>query len=241
MTDYRNSHTAPGYGEEYEDAYAASTFYGQLWETIEKPLVAKTLGELAMSGAKTCIDFACGTGRILSVTNEIFAEALGVDISASMLSQASKNVPRAELIEADITRQPLGRKFDVGTAFRFFRNAQPELRVQALEALADHIRPGGHLVVNTHGNPIAPAIAALKLKASVAGGIANSLSESDLSNLLQSSGFVVETSTPYSLLPRFPNFFPSWYSGMMDPVEQLVKLPLLRNLAESSLIVARRV
>lgn len=46
-------------------------------------------------------------------------EALGGDISASMLAVATENVPSARFIHGDITMQPLGLgEFDLVTVFR---------------------------------------------------------------------------------------------------------------------------
>ena len=239
MTDYRDSHSAEGYGLGYEDAYDPDTFYGQLWREVEMPLLRETMIGLREKGATSCLDFACGTGRILQVAAEEFDETVGVDVSEAMLSRARINAPNSQLLQQDLTNTPLDRQFDVVTAFRFFRNAQPQLREEAIAALAKHLRPGGHLVVNTHGNPNAPAIMALKLKAKTSNIQANSLSHSALASLLESSGLSVVSTTHYSYLPRIGNAFPSWYGKLMIPAEKLTQIPVLREVAESSLIVAR--
>ena len=36
---YRSSHTQVDYGKKYETSYDSRTFYGQLWDTIEKKLL----------------------------------------------------------------------------------------------------------------------------------------------------------------------------------------------------------
>jgi len=71
-----------------------------------------------------------------------------------MLEIARSRSERAELIECDITRSAClqGRSFDLITAFRFFPNAQPNLRSEALEILASLLTEEGYLVFNNHLN-----------------------------------------------------------------------------------------
>ena len=101
------------------------------------------------------LDFACGTGRILALLSPYCESSVGVDVSASMLDIARRARTRAELIEVDITKDDkLGdRRFDLITAFRFFPNAEPELRKVALCTLASHLSETGILVFNNHRNP----------------------------------------------------------------------------------------
>ena len=40
--------------------------------------------------------------------------------------------------------------FDLVTSFRFFGNAQDELRSSALAAINRHLRPQGYLIINNH-------------------------------------------------------------------------------------------
>ncbi len=151
--DYRRSHAATDagivYGRTYETGY-----YAALWAKIEKPLVERSLRALG-GRHKKCLDFACGTGRITNVAAEYFAEVVGVDVSAPMLACAS--VPdNVRLRQIDITRESLGETFDVVTAFRFFLNAEPRLREEALQAIREHLNKDGRLVCNIQMNAISP-------------------------------------------------------------------------------------
>ena len=56
------------------------------------------------------------------------------------------------LQQIDITRQSLGDTFDVVTAFRFFLNAEQQLRREVLEAIRKHLKPDGRLVCNIQMN-----------------------------------------------------------------------------------------
>lgn len=101
------------------------------------------------------LDFACGTGRVLAHLESRFPESIGLDISESMLATARGRVKGARLICADATREPeaVPGPFDCITAFRFFLNAQPDLRDEAMALLASKLRDElSVLVFNVHGN-----------------------------------------------------------------------------------------
>jgi SAM-dependent methyltransferase len=69
-----------------------------------------------------------------------------------MLAEARRHVRTARLFEVDLTRDspwPAG-SFDLVTAFRFFPNAEPDLRAEALAAIRRLLGPGGRLVFNNH-------------------------------------------------------------------------------------------
>jgi hypothetical protein len=72
-----------------------------------------------------------------------------------MASLARAKVKRAQIICGDITGQEriLDQKFDLITAFRFFLNAEPPLRVAAMRALGERLRDeSSWLIFNNHGN-----------------------------------------------------------------------------------------
>lgn len=100
------------------------------------------------------LDFACGTGRILSYLADSTEQAVGVDVSPSMLEVARKNNKNAVIIEKDITQNDVldNRKFNLITAFRFFPNAQPELRNEVMKLLDKHLDDDGYIVFNNHRN-----------------------------------------------------------------------------------------
>jgi hypothetical protein len=65
-------------------------------------------------------------------------------------------------VHADLTQAESDAKsslgtFDMITSFRFFGNAQHELRIAALRAIAGMLNPSGHLVINSHRNPLSLA------------------------------------------------------------------------------------
>jgi len=151
-TGYRQSHL--GCGLDYHDRFADNPRRRMMWQ-IEQRVLESVLDTVQDRHAAEIdyLDFACGTGRVLAFVANRTGTATGVDVSDSMLEVAASGAAGAELISADITRDssPLrGRSFDLITAFRFFPNAEPGLRSEAIAALAGCLKPGGRLVFNNH-------------------------------------------------------------------------------------------
>jgi predicted TPR repeat methyltransferase len=151
----------------------------RLKEIVDKLFPGRKIGRY--------LDFACGTGRITKVMEAYANESIGVDISESMLAQAKRNTTATSFIHADLTREDsdLG-VFDVATSFRFFGNAQDELRRGALGAIAKHLKIGGYLIINNHRNP--KALRTL-LSTMTGGSHELDLTHKKLSGILRSHGF----------------------------------------------------
>jgi predicted TPR repeat methyltransferase len=148
--DYRHTHLAKG--DTYDATIAAQPFDAYM-ANREADYLREIVPRL-MRGTGRYLDFACGTGRITSIVAPMVAESIGVDISESMLAAARAKCPDTRFICADIARQALDLgQFDLVTAFRFFGNAEDELRSAALRAVTGLLRSGGHLVINSHRNP----------------------------------------------------------------------------------------
>lgn len=150
MSDYRNSHQGAGKGTSYHASFTSNRYRSYIWQR-EQVILNKIL-RLQCQGDVDHLDFACGTGRILSFLEPRVCASVGIDISQEMLIVARRASPRSEIIQADLTRgTPLGnRKFQLITAFRFFPNAEPSLREEALGAITRHLSRDGLLVLNNH-------------------------------------------------------------------------------------------
>jgi len=150
--DYRDSHAHKGL--DY-DATLVGTPLDAYMARWEAHWLAHVVRELHPTGVPRYLDFACGTGRVTQVVAPLARDSVGVDISASMLAVAREKCPQTRFVHADLTREAcddLGT-FDLATAFRFFGNAQDDLRDAVLGAIVERLRPGGHLIVNSHRNP----------------------------------------------------------------------------------------
>lgn len=160
--DYRESHTDRG--SDYDETLTTSPFdaYMARWEAIH---VEKILCSRFPDGVDKYLDFACGTGRVTSLIAPHARVCVGVDISESMLDAAKRKLPTVRFVHADLTKEErdLGQ-FDLVSAFRFFGNAQAELRETVLGVLERLVAPGGYLLANNHRNPMALAHLILKAK-----------------------------------------------------------------------------
>ena len=156
---YRDSHKREAKGAEYETYYQKSVWYGYL-SSREHEIVLKILDKYLKGKDVHFLDFACGTGRITEFLENRVKTSTGVDVSGSMLDVAGKKLKRTELIKTDITEENIlkPRKFNLITAFRFFLNAEPELRSAAIKALAELLDEDGYLVFNNHQNSGSPWI-----------------------------------------------------------------------------------
>ena len=164
MISYRDSHKHIGKGAEYEAHYQTQAWDRFLWSR-EQEILLKILNKYFANRDVHLLDFACGTGRIASLLENRVTTSTGVDVSESMLSIAGEKLERTEIIRADITKENIfkNRKFNLITAFRFFLNAEPELRLAAIKALAELLAEDGILVFNNHHNTGSPWIRLLNL------------------------------------------------------------------------------
>ena len=189
--DYRESHIAGG--NVYDSALAADSFdsYMARWEEC---YLRKSIPPLFPGRIPRYLDFACGTGRITTIMARMALEVVGVDISESMLAVAAQKVPSATLVCGDITTQRLELGlFDAITSFRFFGNAQPDLRSAVLRALNPLQQIGGYLIVNNHRNP--SSVANLIGRARGRGSKMD-LTHSRFRRLLKDSGYTIVSSRP---------------------------------------------
>ena len=153
MCDYRKSHLNPEKGASYEEHFQSNPYRAMIWQ-LEQQILDRILARNFKDQEVRLLDFACGTGRITRYLEGRVTEAVGVDLSPSMLRIARANSQRVEIIEADLTNSDVlgDRQFDLITAFRFFPNAQDSLRTAAMNVLVRHLAPTGYLVFNNHKN-----------------------------------------------------------------------------------------
>lgn len=190
--DYRQSHEQRG--DSY-DAFIATTRFDAYMADWEAQHVAMMVRQMFPGGVPRYLDFACGTGRLSAIVAPLAQESIGVDISASMLAQARKKLSSMTFLEHDLTRErpPIG-VFDLVTAFRFFGNAQDQLRDEGLKAIVDHMKPGAHLIINNHRNPRALSAILDKLTGGDAQGM--DLHMGKLRGLLRRHGLTIRREQP---------------------------------------------
>jgi SAM-dependent methyltransferase len=202
---YRRSHALPEHAAHYDvSVYGPETYDAWIWDA-ERAFVISAVRRYAPPHPSRYLDFACGTGRLLSALESYVAEARGVDISPAMLAVARRRVVKATLLCGDPTLDSsvVGEPHDVATAFRFFLNAEQPLREEAVKVLWAALKPDGLLIVNTHGNtwslrtPSAIIRRYLLRQREV-----NVLSYARLERLLTDVGFAIVERRGFGFLPR---------------------------------------
>ena len=143
------------YADSYEKRYSGCSYDDILWE-IEKQYLLEIIGNFKKNHKSIkYLDFAVGSGRIISLMENYVDSSTGIDISPAMLKIAQERVKHSELFCTDITNQEdcIENKYDCITAFRFFLNADLNLRTKVIQALARSLKDDSSILIfNNHGN-----------------------------------------------------------------------------------------
>ncbi len=101
------------------------------------------------------LDFACGTGQILSHMENKAQSSYGMDLRQSMMEGAKGKCPKSHFLLGDITKDEFQgvEPFHLITAFRYFGKAQDGMRRTVLSKLNDYLVDGGYFIFNNHRNP----------------------------------------------------------------------------------------
>ena len=200
------------------------------------------------------LDFACGTGRILSVFRRSIASRTGVDTSAEQLASARRKDPEAALVCGNLITDPdllRGQRFDLITCFRLFLNLEPEHRIPILERLRELLAPGGRLFVDNHMN----RYSALGLMAWFAHrvlgrprkpfvppgrrGIISTMSEGEMREALSAAGLEVDEVIRMTVLPGHGAFILLPEPLLLAVERVLTRLPLISRAAKNQVFVCR--
>ena len=151
-TDYRKKFTIEV--NKYEKI--TNSKHIRLIYSLEQQVLNKFFQKID-SKNKSLMDFACGSGRWTQYLENEFSETVGVDVSDQMLAYAKGKCKKAQFISTDITNNPVsqklsGKKFDVITAFRFYKNAESKLREQVTAEIGKYLKNGGYFIFDLHLN-----------------------------------------------------------------------------------------
>jgi SAM-dependent methyltransferase len=237
-SDYRNSHLSEGKGEAYHRAFIDKPYRRMVWQ-FEKAILDKILNNFYDGATIRHLDFACGTGRILHYLADRTKESVGVDLSPSMLKVARAHNKKSKIIEADLTKEDVfGEKtFNLITAFRFFPNAQPELRAQAMQKINKHLATNGYIVFNNHIHSeslkyrLSKVLGRAKIKGMGSVEVNALIKENDLEIIKIYHLCVMPASERHTFMPRF----------LLQPLEKLMThIPIFYKLAENHIYVCKR-
>jgi SAM-dependent methyltransferase len=228
-----------------EIVYAEGSSATLLWQVEHRIIRALATDALRGKADSAYLDFACGTGRVLSSLEHLAGHAVGIDVSEPMLDRARGRCRQSTLICADITRTngTIEGQYDLITAFRFLTNAEPALRSAALAALRARLKDEGTLLINCHSNPWSYRLILLPyhwLKDRLAGRpLFGYLSNRQARRLLQAAGFRIEAIigmgfVPQKLLPLLGARAAGWVETL------LVGVPVIQRVALNQLFVCRK-
>jgi ubiquinone/menaquinone biosynthesis C-methylase UbiE len=251
--DYRECHLQDASAQAYRDVYAAGYFAAQ-WRQLESPWLSCIFAELKDRGSQTMLDIACGQGRIALLGAKYFKRVHGIDISPAMLARARQKLSEDEsLAGADVTFEfgdvqtfTAEESFDVVTAFRFFLNAEDDLRLDGLRCARRNIAPSGTFIANVHvasASPLAMFYGISSTARRVLGkhtsSVRNAISVNQLRELFAAEGFRIDRVHRYSLLPRVGSLTDSFAERYLASIDRLGKLiPGLSLLSQAFVVCA---
>jgi SAM-dependent methyltransferase len=131
------------------------------------------------------VDLGCGPAQVSRFLIERGRTAIGIDFAPGMLAAAAELVPQASLIAADLLALPLRPASCAAIVASYSLHHLPKARFAgALAGLRSVLRPGGVLVIITHGG-------SGQQRLDRPGGqvVVSYYSADELSDLLRSAGF----------------------------------------------------
>ena len=239
--DYRTRHLSPPVASRYDALFGPGTYEDWVWEFERHDL--ETLVDQYVFSHKLSVrflDVACGAGRVLSLLESKMLTATGVDVSEAMLALARKRVSRATLLATDITKPdglPAGG-FDLITAFRFFLNAGPNLRADALRAIRWLLADDGVFILNIHGNLWSLHFIPYMVRGVIMRRDLTALSLHSMSRLLAQHGFQVEAVAGQAWCTRRVYAFIG--RRVCDWIERRIRQTLLSRLFSVNLMIVCR-
>lgn len=251
---YTESYQQQGKSGEAYDRSLANRFELAIFQ-LERAILEDLFQRLRSSDPSTSyLDFACGTGRIITVFKDLIRSKVGVDTSAGQLAVAREKVPDAEFILGNVVTDPTllaNRRFDLITSFRLLLNLEPENRVPVLKRLRELLAPGGYLIVDNHMNRysvlgltalLAHQVLRFPKKPRVPPGrrgIISTMSEREMRQALTAAGLQVEEVHRIFVLPGHKSLLllpPRW----LVPLERFLSRLPSNRLSKNQIYVCRQ-
>lgn len=241
MSQYSASFQSDAAAKRYEEViYAKSGHDHFIWILQRKRVLTLFESLRTTHDGLTHLDFACGTGRVISAVQTMTATSTGLDSSKNMLSVAREKVENAELLEGDILENPniVGFDYDVISAFRFFLNTEPELRKETIASLASRLRGDkSRLIFNIQGNSQSLRHLSIVYR-SRRGERHNEMSYEEVRQLVEGAGLEIESWYGFGICP--PLLHRTVFSPLIRFVERIaVKLPILKRVSYDLLFVCK--
>ena len=209
------------YGEAIADLY--DDFWGR---RVDYAAAAKRLAELA--GGGPVLELGVGTGLFAKALVRLGLEVHGVEISAAMIERlrATEEGRRVTAVVADFEQLALGRSFPlVYSTFCSFPMSILDAAAQAraMERVAGHVAPGGHLVIEQKAAPWAKN--QLKVRSIAVDRVVLMVSDYDeQTQLMRGSHVVLAQGSTVRLIPYSVRYVSA---GQLDAMAQAAGLKLV--------------
>jgi ubiquinone/menaquinone biosynthesis C-methylase UbiE len=243
--DYRTSHQNPTKGRSYAESFKKYPYRRIVWEWEKNVLYGIIQDILREKHRIKYLDFACGTGRILSFLEKYMEESHGVDVSEPMLNVAKENVSLSNLLLVDLTTKEdvfPENYFDLITAFRFFLNAQQDLRESVLRVFGKLLKKDGYLILNIHMNKgclLEKELRTYQMLKGYRNQNFNSLSVQEIKTLLRGFNFKNVQSFHYGVLPIYKEEH-KLFLNQINYIEQVLsRFPSLTQVSRYVIYVCR--
>ena len=137
-----------------ESAFYYDIIYGYKNYKKESVRIHHLIRRYKKSRQNSLLDVACGTGNHIAYLKKRY-KVQGVDNNPRMLAQARKKHPDVSFHIGDMTRFNLRTRFDIVTClFSAIGHVKTKTRLrQAVRNMADHLNPGGLLIVEPWFTP----------------------------------------------------------------------------------------
>jgi ubiquinone/menaquinone biosynthesis C-methylase UbiE len=243
-------------GEKYERAIG-NKFEMVIWEHEQK-----ILGEIFDKYFKDkrnlkYLDFACGTGRVISFfVNKIEAENItGIDTSKKMLAEAESKYPSVQFINGNIATDDSllnNKTFDLITSFRLFLNLESENRKILLSKLTPHLSKDGYIIFNNHMNRysilgfiafIMNKVLRIPLKREAPPGkkgIINTMTHREVLDLIDAAKLELVETYKFSLIPAHGSWIALPSEILLATEKKLSRIAFLNNLGKDRIYVCKR-
>jgi SAM-dependent methyltransferase len=239
MIDYRSSHLHKG--ADYDALFHAGSYPHLLWK-FERDILKEIVDGRFRGRPFDHLDVACGTGRILQHIRPWARQSCGIDISSSMLQIARARAAGASVIRGDFAapNPPFARRFDLVTCFRFFLNAEHNLRAGVARNAAVHLSDRGIFVFNNHRNYHSLTYRMLRAAGRSAAHLA-CMKHSDAETLVAEAGLKIVAVYHIGIVPGTDQRMYLPY-GLSARIEQMAtRVRALASLSNDLLYVCERV
>jgi SAM-dependent methyltransferase len=113
-----------------------------------------------LGDARAVLDFGCGCGRVTRYFNDFGGDVAGSDVSEAAIAWCRENL-RFGRFEVNGLTPPLAfadESFDLVYALSVFTHLTADLQLAWRDELRRVLRPGGRLLVTTHGRSYVPRL-----------------------------------------------------------------------------------